>query len=55
MKSPIFNRTYFIIDCDENNKIVRFFTKENNKHSYPDWIGEDISTIIIKKEDTDKN
>ena len=23
MKSSIFNRTYCIIDCDQNNKIIR--------------------------------
>ena len=54
MKSAIFNRAYLIIDCDQNNTIVRFFSK-NDEFSSSLWIGKDISEIIIKQEDTDEN
>ena len=55
MKPPIFNRTYFIIDCDQNNKIIRFFTKGDDEFSSSLWVGKNISKIIIKKEDTYEN
>ena len=54
MNQLFFDRTYFIIDCDQNNKILRFFAKEKHFGS-ESWLGKDISTVIIKKEDTDQN
>jgi len=55
MKSPIFNRTYFIIDCDENDKIIKVFSKEKDKLNCFLWIGKNVSEIILKREDTDRN
>ena len=47
--------TYCIIDCDQNNEIIRSFSKINNKFSRSLWVGKDISTVIIKKKDTNQN
>ena len=55
MTSPIFKRTYFIIDCDEKNKITRSFSQPSEKSVMSNLIGQDISKIIIKKEDTEQN
>jgi len=55
MKSSVFRRTYFIIDCDQNNKIVKSFAKPDEASSHSNWIGKDISTVIIKREDTNQN
>jgi len=55
MSLSIFNRTYFILDCDKDNKIIRFFSKRDNDSFNFSWIGKNISSILIKKADTDKN
>ena len=55
MKSSTFNRTYFIIDCNQDNKIIRSFAKANDESSRSLWVGKDVSKIIIKRQDTDEN
>ena len=52
MKTPIFNRTYCIIDRDQDNRIIRSFSKATDEFSRSLWIGKDVSEIIIKREDT---
>ena len=55
MNTSIFNRTYFIIDCDESNKIIRSFAKPDEVLPHSDWVGENIFSVIIRREDTDQN
>ena len=55
MKSSIFTRTYFIIDCDQSDKIIKSFVQPNEVLLPANWVGQDISTVIIKRKDTNQN
>ena len=55
MTNPIFKRTYFIIDCNNSNAILKVTSKQEDETLCSAWIGQDISEVVIKKEDTDEN
>jgi len=55
MNAHKFDKSYFIIHCDLNDNIVKSISKIDKKLSTSFWIGRNISKIIIKKRDTDKN
>ncbi|MAP61984.1 MAG: hypothetical protein CMF82_03435, partial [Candidatus Marinimicrobia bacterium] len=55
MTSPIFKRTYFIIDCNNSNVILKVTSKHEDEALCSAWVGQDISKVVIKKEDTDEN
>ena len=49
------NRDYFIIDSDDNNKIIRSFSKIDEEFSESMFLGDSILDVIIKREDNHKN
>ena len=55
MSSLLFNRTYFIIYCNQYDNITKIISEKVNEQFYSSWIGKNISETIIKKEDTDQN
>tara|TARA_X000001036_G_scaffold34192_1_gene27904 strand:+ start:1520 stop:2305 length:786 start_codon:yes stop_codon:yes gene_type:complete len=55
MKALSFKRTYFIIDCDANDKIIKVTSKQDNQSLCMSWIGRDIFQVAIKEKDTDQN
>ena len=55
MTSSVFKRTYFIIDCNNSNTILKVTSKQEDETLCSAWIGQDISEVVIKKEDTDEN
>ena len=55
MKPLVFNRTYFIIDCDKSNKVLKSLAKSNEDSLCLDWIDKNIDEVLLKKEDTEQN
>ena len=55
MKTLVFKRAYFIIHCDENDKVTKVISKKDNQLLCMRWIDRNIFQIAIKEEDTDQN
>jgi len=55
MTALTFKRTYFIINCDAEDKIIKVISKQNDQPLCIPWIGKNIFEVALKEDDTDRN